>query len=102
VIEINVELLLGRKVHDVNGEKVGRIEEFQVERGDNACLVKAYLIGTSAVIDRLSAWTLIRPIARSLRNRALSVYHVPWEEMDLTDPEHPKLRISKSELRHAK
>ena len=102
MIEINAELLLGRKVHDVNVEKVGRIEEFQVERGDNACLVKAYLIGTSAVIDRLSAWTLIRPIAKSLRNRAFSVYHVPWEEMDLTDPEHPKLRISKSELRHAK
>jgi hypothetical protein len=39
VIEINAELLLGRKVVDVNGEKVGRIEEFQVERRDDACLV---------------------------------------------------------------
>jgi sporulation protein YlmC with PRC-barrel domain len=102
VIELNAELLLGRKVRDVNGESVGRIEEFQIEREENACLVEAYLVGTSALIDRLSAWTLIRPIAKSLTGRLFSVYHVPWEEMDLTDPEHPKLRIMKSELRHAK
>jgi sporulation protein YlmC with PRC-barrel domain len=102
MIEINAELLLGRKVRDVNGDKVGRIEEFQVDREDNACLVKAYLVGTSALVDRLSAWSLIRPIARSLRGRAFSVYHIPWDEMDLTDPEHPTLKIPKSELRHVK
>ena len=101
MIEINAELLLGRKVRDANGEKVGRIEEFDVERADNACLIKAYLLGTSAVIDRLSAWTLIRPIGRSLRGRAFHVYHVPWDQMDLSDPEHPRLRVSRSELRHA-
>jgi sporulation protein YlmC with PRC-barrel domain len=103
MIEINAELLLGRKVHDTNGEKVGRIEEFDVERGDKSCLVEAYVIGAAGVIDRLSAWSLIRPIARLLRKRhAFSAYRVSWEEMDLTDPEHPKLRIAKGDLRHAK
>jgi sporulation protein YlmC with PRC-barrel domain len=102
VIEINAELLLGRKVCDVNGEKVGRIEEFQVEREDKACVVNAYLVGTSALIDRLSAWTLIRPISKSLSGRVFSTYHIPWQDMDLTDPERPKLRIARSELRHAK
>lgn len=102
MIEISAELLLGRKVRDANGEKVGRIEEFQVERRDGACLVEAYLLGTSAVIDRLSAWSLVRPIRGSLRGGAVVVYRVPWDEMDLSDPEHPKLRITRSELRHAK
>lgn len=103
MIEINAELLIGRKVHDINGEKVGRIEEFDVERGDKACTVEAYLIGASGVIDRLSAWSLIRPIARLLRpHHVLSVYRVPWDEMDLSDPQHPKLRIVKGDLRHAK
>ena len=101
--ELNAELLLGRKVCDVNGENVGRIEEFQVERNDNACLVEAYLVGASAVVDRLSAWTLIRPIRKVLRSRGLfSTYRVAWEEMDLTDPDHPKLKIAKGELRHAR
>lgn len=103
MIEINAELLLGRKVHDVNGEKIGRIEEFDVERGDKACTVEAYLIGASGVIDRLSAWSLIRPVARRLRRRhVFAAYRVPWEEMDLSDPKNPKLRIAKGDLRHAK
>lgn len=101
MIEINAELLLGTKVHDADGETIGRIEEFDVERGDNACLVQAYVIGATGVIDRLSAWSLIRPIARLLRRRHLfSAYRVPWQEMDLSDPKHPKLRIRKEDLRH--
>lgn len=102
MIEINAELLIGRKVRDTNGEKVGRIEEFRVTNEEKACLVEGYLVGTSALVDRLSAWTLIRPIHKSLRGRMFSVYEVPWDQMDLSDPEHPRLRIPKSELRHSK
>jgi sporulation protein YlmC with PRC-barrel domain len=102
VKEINAELLIGRKVCDANGEKVGRIEEFRVTNTEKACLVEGYLVGTSALVDRLSAWTLIRPIDKALRGRAFSVYEIPWEQMDLSDPKHPKLRIPKSELRHSK
>lgn len=102
-MEVNVEQLLGKKVCDVDGQDVGRIEEFRVERDDEACRVEAYLIGASALIQRLSAWTLVRPIRRSLHGRSFySVYRVPWEDMDLTDPRHPRLRISKRDLRHAK
>lgn len=102
-MELNVELLLGTKVRDVDGEDVGRIEEFHVERGDDACLVDAYLVGTSALIDRLSAWTLVRPIKALLGTRKLyTLYQVPWQDMDLSDPKHPRLRVAKRDLRHAK
>jgi sporulation protein YlmC with PRC-barrel domain len=102
-MEIHVELLLGRKVRDAEGEDVGRIEEFRVEQVEKSCLVEAYLIGTSALIERLSAWSLVRPIKRALHSRNLySLYRVPWQDMNLTDPEHPRLRISKRDLRHAK
>ena len=102
-MEINVELLLGRKVHDVDGDDVGRIEEFRVERDDKSCFVEAYLIGTSAVIQRLSAWTLVRPIERFLNARKIyTMYRIPWQDMDLSDPHHPRLRTAKRDLRHAK
>ena len=102
-MEINVELLLGTKVCDIDGEDVGRIEELRVERGGESCLVEAYLIGASAVISRLSASTLVRPIRGFLSTRRLySAYQVPWQEMDLSDPHHPRLRIAKRDLRHAK
>ena len=102
-METRVELLVGAKVRDANGEKVGRIEEFRVERTDNGLLVEAYLIGSSALIDRLSAWTLVRPIKGLLKSRHIySVYDVPWQDMDLTDPTHPVLRTAKRDLHHAR
>ena len=102
-MDINVELLLGTRVYDSNGEKVGRIEEFRAEESGNACHVEAYLVGASAVIDRLSAWTLARPIKRMLRSRSiLTVYEIPWQQMDLSDPRQPRLRVPKNELRRAR
>jgi hypothetical protein len=102
-MEINVELLIGRKVHDVDGENVGRIEEFKFERDDKSCVLDSYLIGSSALIERLAAWTLVRPIGRALNTRRVySLYQVPWQDMDLSDPQRPRLRIAKRDLRHAK
>lgn len=102
-MEIKIELLLGTEVHDVDGKGIGRIEEFRVERDEKACLVEAYLIGASALIERLSAWTLVRPIKQFLGVRNLyTLYQVPWQDMDLSDPRHPRLRIAKRDLRHAK
>ena len=102
-MEIKVELLLGTKVRDIDGTSIGRIEEFRVERDEKACLVEAYLIGASALIERLSAWTLVRPIKNFPGVRKLyTLYQVPWQDMDLSDPRHPRLRIAKRDLRHAK
>lgn len=102
-METKVELLIGVKVCDVDGEKVGRIEEIRVKRTDNVLLVEAYLIGTSALVDRLSAWTLVRPIKGLLKNRHIySLYEVPWENMDLADPTHPALRTAKRDLHPAR
>jgi sporulation protein YlmC with PRC-barrel domain len=102
-MDINVELLLGTKVYDANGEKVGRIEEFRAEADGNFCRIEAYLIGASALVQRLSAWTLVRPIQRALRSRKIySVFEVPWQDMDLSDPRRPRLRITAKDLRHAR
>lgn len=102
-MEVSVELLIGTKVRDVNGKSVGRIEEFRVTRDEKTCVVDSYLVGASALIDRLSAWTLVRPLGRYLRaKKFLTVYEVAWQDMDLTDPKNPRLRIGQHELRHAK
>jgi sporulation protein YlmC with PRC-barrel domain len=102
-MEVNVERLLGTMVRDVDGEDVGRIEELRVERHENACLVEAYLVGASALVQRLSAWTLVRPIRRSLLGHNIySVFRIPWQDMDLSDPRQPRLRTAKRDLRHAK
>ena len=48
-------------------------------------------------------WTLVRPVARALHARKLYyLYDVRWQDMDLSDPKRPTLRIAKGELRHAR
>jgi hypothetical protein len=90
-------------VRDLDGTNVGRIEEIRVERQEEALLVEGYLIGASGLIERLSARTLVRPIRRFLRARHIySVYEVRWQDMDLTDPKRPVLRIAQRDLRRAK
>jgi sporulation protein YlmC with PRC-barrel domain len=102
-MDTKVHLLVGTKVHDVDGRKVGRIEEIRVKREEKALLVESYLIGASALIDRLSARTLVRPIRRLLRARHVySVYEVPWQDMDLTDPKRPVLKIGMRDLRRVR
>ena len=102
-MEIKVELLLGRKVRDSDDVVVGRIEEFRAEWGDTACRIESFMIGTSALVQRLSAWTLIRPIKKFLRSRNVyTVFQVSWQDMDLADPERPRLRISKGDLKKAR
>jgi sporulation protein YlmC with PRC-barrel domain len=102
-MDIKIELLVGTKVHDVDGVSVGRIEEIRVEYQKDVLLVEAYLIGVSALIERLSARTLVRPIRRLLRTRHIySVYEIPWQEMDLTDPKRPVLRVAQRDLRRRK
>jgi hypothetical protein len=54
-------------------------------------------------VDRLSAWTLIRPIKALLRSRHIySLYDVPWQDMDLSDPDRPVLRTLKRDMKHAR
>jgi sporulation protein YlmC with PRC-barrel domain len=102
-MDTKVHLLVGTKVHDVDGRKVGRIEEIRVKREEKALLVESYLIGASALIERLSARTLVRPIRRFLRARHVySVYEVPWQEMDLSDPKRPVLKIAQRDLHRAR
>jgi hypothetical protein len=102
-VDVHVELLLGTKVRDVDGNVIGRIEEFRAEREEQSCRIEAYLIGASALIERLSAWTLARPIARALHARKVyQLYEVRWQDMDLSDPRRPTLRIGRKDLRHAR
>jgi sporulation protein YlmC with PRC-barrel domain len=77
-MDVHIELLLGTKVRDVNGEDVGRIEELRAEQNGDSCCVESYMIGASALVERMSAWTLVRPVKRMLKARHIySAFEVP-------------------------
>jgi sporulation protein YlmC with PRC-barrel domain len=97
--ELAAELLLSRKVVDVEGRRVGRVEELRLEEIDGETLVLEYHLGPFALLERLSAVIHQIPLFRLLPLRARDGTRVPWDLMDLSDPEHPRLRCRLEDLR---
>jgi hypothetical protein len=89
--EIRAERLLGCLVRDARGRRVGRIEEIQAEREGPEWVVRGYVVGVDGLIERLAAGgiaqALLGSLARRRRSRTLG-----WNELDLSDPERPRLR----------
>jgi sporulation protein YlmC with PRC-barrel domain len=103
VREIHIYEFLGRKVHDADGKYCGALEEIEVERGDESCIVKNYFVQERGLVDRITAWALADSLRKVIPVREESKpYRVPWDKMDLTDPEHPRITVPKSELQRVR
>lgn len=89
--ELHVELLSGRKVVDRNGKKVGRIEEIVAEyAAGRELIVQEVHIGRFGFLERFSV--------RMFGTRATKPSKLRWEDLDFTDPEHPRLKIALDDL----
>jgi sporulation protein YlmC with PRC-barrel domain len=96
--EVHIERLLGRRVLDSTGQSVGRIEEVIAEEKGDEYVVREYLVGSTALLDRLSAWDVGRALLGILRAKENAGYRVPWDKLDLTNPEKPCLHCTAHEL----
>jgi hypothetical protein len=90
--EIHLELLLGKRVRDISGRAAGRIEEVLADRVDLDCIVREFHLGSGALLERLSS-PILRVLGRRPKGR-----RVPWDKLDLTDPDHPRLTCGRDEL----
>jgi len=101
--EINLELLVGRRVFSLNGKSIGHLEEVRAELSGGECLIEEYLVGTYAVAERLAALSIGRALLRLLgATKKHEGYRVPWDKLDLTDPSRPRLLCAVSELKTLK
>jgi hypothetical protein len=91
--EARVELLLGKKVHAPDGRVVGRIEEMRAEREHDYYVVTEFHLGPTAIVERLA----VRHFGFTLPGRAHG-YRVRWDQLDLEDPEKPRLTCSVEDL----
>jgi sporulation protein YlmC with PRC-barrel domain len=92
--EVRLELLVGRCVFDPEGRKLGHIEEIVAETIDGELVVTEFHVGSGAVAERLSIhhfgsrlFSLFGAHGHSSKPRK-----VPWQQMDLEDPERPVVR----------
>src|SRR4051812_37500189 len=97
--EIHLELLLGKKVMDIDGRCAGRIEEFVARCRDGKHYVDEVHLGRNALAERLSISTLSLWMLSLLGPTTAGGSHrAAWEQLDLSDPERPKLRCKASDL----
>ena len=98
--EVNLELLIGKHVLALNGKSIGHLEEIRVELSEGECFVEEYLVGAYAVFERLASISIGRAILRLFgATRKHRGYRVPWNKLDLTEPERPRLLCEVDELK---
>lgn len=95
--EVHVERLLGRRVRDFNGVVIGRLEELRCETVDGETVVVEVHVGPAALGERLGGFLFQLPFLRYLPFERWE-YRVPWDQVDLGDLEHPRLRCRREEL----
>jgi sporulation protein YlmC with PRC-barrel domain len=88
---VHLEDLIGRAVVTEDGRRVGRVEEVRAERRGDEYEVTEYLLGTGALLERLS-------LVPRLLGRQRRTYVVRWDQMDISRPEHPRLTCPIEEL----
>lgn len=84
---VPLDLLVGRKVRDADGRVVGRIEEVLAERVNQECIVQEYHLGPGALLERLA-----KGISRIVRGNRHGARVIPWDAVDWSDWERPRLK----------
>jgi len=92
---VHVETLIGRRVRDPNGKAIGHVEEIQAKWSGKECLIEEYHLGPAAFLERLGISTA-RFIGWPLTHKPL---RIPWGQLDLSDPDRPRLRCTVEELK---
>jgi hypothetical protein len=93
--EVRLDRLLGREVRARNNQAVGRLEEFRAERRGRTLVVVEYVIGVAGLFERLGLGV---KLILGIRGGG---YVARWDQMDLSDPERPRLTCGVEELRQA-
>jgi hypothetical protein len=90
---VYLDQLLGREVLTANNQPIGRLEEFRAKRDGTFLTIEEYVIGASGLFERLGVAVGL------LFGRTGGGYVAQWEQLDISDPEHPRLTCRVEDLR---
>lgn len=90
--EARLERLLGRRVLAGNNQAVGRLEEFRAEKRGSGYVITHYVIGRAGLFERLDVGV------RLLVGAHIGGYLARWDQVDIGDPDHPRLTCAVGEL----
>ena len=91
---LRLDRLVGREVHTAGKWRVGRLEEFRAVRRGNTWVVTDYVIGAAGLMERLGL-----RVRQILGMKRAGGYVARWDQLDLSNPDHPRLTCAVEELR---
>ena len=97
---LQLDLLVGRRVYDVEGHKLGRVDEIRLVREDNHYVVEGLLIGVNGLAERLGVNRSLERIEERLN---LGGWHVEdhiiyWEQIDSIEKKSIRLKVRREEV----
>ena len=93
--QLHLQKMVRHPVRDRNGKIAGRIHSVLAEISGDECVVVEWHLGPSAMLERLGI-SAAHLIGWPLKREPL---RVAWNELDLSDPDTPRLTRSIEELR---
>jgi hypothetical protein len=92
--ELRLDSLIGREVLGANNRPVGMLEEVRAERHGSGCVVTEFVLGSAGLSERLGVSVkLLFGVHHD------SGYVARWDQIDLSDPKHPRLTCPVEELK---
>jgi hypothetical protein len=91
--ELRLERLLGRQLLGRDGRPAGRVEEFRAEMRGGAWVITELVIGSAGLVERLGVG------AKLLFGRPRGGCVARWDQVDVSDPDRPRLTCPLEELR---
>jgi hypothetical protein len=91
--EIYLDCLLGREVFTTGGRRVGRVEEFRADKSGGEYVLSEYVIGAAGLFERLGVGVKL------LIGLRTGGYVAAWDQVDITDPDRPRLTCPVEALR---
>lgn len=93
--ELRLDRLVGRRVLAANNRSIGRLEECRAEKRGSGLVISEYVIGVAGLLERLG-------VGMKLlfgRRAGGGGYLARWDQIDLSDPDRPRLTCPIEELR---
>jgi sporulation protein YlmC with PRC-barrel domain len=95
-----LDLLVGRRVYDAEGQKLGRVDEILLVREDDRYAVEGLLMGMNSLAERLG---VTRPLERLERRLNLRLWRAEdhiifWEQIDHIGSESIRLKVQRAEV----
>jgi hypothetical protein len=98
-MNVHLEVMAGRRVHDAGGKLAGRLAEVHAEWRGDECIVTHYVL---AARNARKPVTLKRVLMFFLRllgaTGSQGTLVVPWDKLDVSDPRRPRLLCGTAEL----